>query len=78
MEIGFAMCGSFCTYASVFPVMTTLAEKHTLVPILSFNAASIDSRFGTAQNHIQKATEICGQMPLQLLLSPSFRGHHTR
>ena len=26
MEIGFALCGSFCTYAAVFPVMEELAK----------------------------------------------------
>ena len=26
MEIGFAMCGSFCTYNQVFPVMEQLAK----------------------------------------------------
>ena len=64
MKIGFAMCGSFCTYASVFPVMTALSRSHTLIPILSFNAATIDSRFGTAQEHIRLAQEICGIAPI--------------
>ena len=35
-----------------------------MIPILSFNACSIDSRFGTAQSHIQRLTEICGKAPL--------------
>ena len=64
MTIGFAMCGSFCTYSSVFPVMTALARQHSLIPILSFNAASIDSRFGTAKEHIRLAGEISGRAPI--------------
>lgn len=28
MKIGFAMCGSFCTFAQVFPVMEQLAKEH--------------------------------------------------
>ena len=35
MKIGFAMCGSFCTFAQVFPVMETLAKDHEVIPILS-------------------------------------------
>ena len=35
MTIGFAMCGSFCTYADVFPVMQALAKDHTVIPIFS-------------------------------------------
>lgn len=64
MTIGFALCGSFCTYASVFPVMENLAHTHQLVPIFSHSAHTVDSRFGTAQEHIQRVTEICGREPL--------------
>lgn len=64
MTVGFALCGSFCTYAQVFPVMEQLAEIYNLVPIFSAQACSIDSRFGTAASHIRRATEICGTAPL--------------
>ena len=64
MNIGFAMCGSFCTFADVFPMMEELARQHRLTPIFSTNAYTIDSRFGTAQSHIRRATEICGCDPL--------------
>lgn len=64
MNIGFAMCGSFCTYADVFPVMEQLTKTHSVIPIFSHSAYTIDSRFGTAQFHIRKATEICGREPL--------------
>ena len=67
MTIGFAMCGSFCTYAQVFPVMEELARDHTLIPIFSFASGSIDSRFGTAQAHLQRAREICGRSPLRTI-----------
>ncbi len=64
MTIGFALCGSFCTFAAVLPVMKTLAKSHTLIPILSGASSTIDSRFGTADTHIEKITEICGRPPL--------------
>ena len=64
MNIGFAMCGSLCTFEAVFPVMETLAATHTLIPIFSQPAFSIDSRFGTAQNHLRRVTDICGRTPL--------------
>ena len=67
MEIGFAMCGSFCTYAQVFPVMEQLAKQHHIIPIFSPAAYSTDSRFGTAQDHIRRAAEICGTDPLYML-----------
>lgn len=67
MEIGFAMCGSFCTYSEVFPVMEVIAQQHHVTPIFSHAAYTISSRFGTANEHIQKATEICGSAPLHTI-----------
>lgn len=64
MNVGFAMCGSFCTFDAVLPVMEALAQTHTLIPILSQASCTIDSRFGTAQKHIQSITDICGRPPL--------------
>ncbi len=64
MNIGFAMCGSFCTFNRVFPVMEALAQMHHVIPILSGVSCTIDSRFGTAQSHIQRVAQICGATPL--------------
>ena len=44
--------------------MADLAKYHRLVPIFSFNAATIDSRFGSAQEHMRLAREICGEQPI--------------
>ena len=75
MTVGFAMCGSFCTYAQVFPVMEELAKAHTVIPIFSPASYVTDSRFGTAQSHIRKAAEICGKDPLYAVsqVEPSAR-----
>ena len=67
MTIGFAMCGSFCTYSEVFPVMEHLSQAHQIIPIFSFNSATIDSRFGTAADHLNRAREICGRSPLRTI-----------
>lgn len=67
MNIGFALCGSMCTYSRVFPVMEQLAREHTLIPIFSEAAYSIDSRFGTAAEHIATAQKICGMEPLHTI-----------
>lgn len=64
MNVGFAMCGSFCTYAAVFPVLEKLSQEHTVIPILSDISCTADSRFGTAAEHIQTITDICGREPL--------------
>ena len=64
MNIGFAMCGSFCTFDKVFPVMEEIAKKYTVFPILSDAAGSIDSRFGTALAHRERIGQICAKKPL--------------
>lgn len=64
MNIGFAMCGSLCTFDAVFPVMEAVAKKYTVFPILSDAAGTIDSRFGKAQTHIERVTALCGRPPL--------------
>ena len=67
MTIGFAMCGSFCTFSQVFPVMEQLAQVHQIISIFSSVACTINSRFGTAAGHIQRATDICGTAPLRTI-----------
>lgn len=67
MNIGFAMCGSFCTYAKVFPIMEQLAREHAVVPIFSDAACSVDSRFGAAREHVETAASLCGREPLHTL-----------
>ena len=64
MNIGFAMCGSFCTYAQVFPIMELLTKEHKVIPIFSQAAATVDSRFGSAKEHLHRAAQICGTEPL--------------
>lgn len=67
MNVGFAVCGSFCTYSQVFPVMEALAKKHHVIPIFSGASVSTDSRFGQAEEFLQRAERICGMPPLKTL-----------
>ena len=64
MTVGFALCGSFCTFASVFPIMEELTKSHTVIPIFSQAAATTDSRFGLAKEHLSRAEAICGRKPI--------------
>lgn len=67
MNIGFAMCGSLCTFQAVFPVMEAVAKYHTVIPIMSDASYTIDSRFGNAGEHIQRVRQICGRDPLSTI-----------
>lgn len=59
--IGFALCGSFCTFDQVINVLKRVAEKYSVIPIMSQNSASIDSRFGEASDFIAQVESICGR-----------------
>lgn len=61
-KIGFALCGSFCTFEKAFTAMERLVSLGAeLTPIMSFNAYSADTRFGTAENMRMRAENICGK-----------------
>ena len=64
MTIGFALCGSFCTFDKAFPAMEALAQHHRVIPIFSGAAATVDTRFGLAAEHLRRAEEICGSSPI--------------
>lgn len=61
-SIGFAMCGSFCTFSKALPQMELLAAQGAgIVPIMSENAYTTDTRFGTAQSFINRIEKISGR-----------------
>lgn len=64
MTIGFAMCGSFCTFSKVFPIMEALSHEHQLIPIFSNASQTISSRFGSCSDFIMHASEICKAAPI--------------
>lgn len=57
--LGFALCGSFCTFRSILPVMQKLAEQYQIIPIMSFHSYQTDTRFGTALEFRTAIEEIC-------------------
>ena len=61
MNIGFAICGSFCTFSKVFPIMEQLAAEHKVLPVFSEVCCNTDSRFGQAQDFIAFAERICNR-----------------
>ena len=68
MNIGFGMCGSYCTFSKVFPVMGQLAKEHRVVPIFSANVQRTDSRFGEAAEFYDRAFQITGVEPVCSIL----------
>mgnify|MGYP005778134211 FL=1 len=60
-KLGFAMTGSFCTWAKVVEVMERLAQAYEIYPILSPISCQSNNRFGNAKDWIQRIEGICGR-----------------
>ena len=57
--IGYAMCGSFCTFAKSIDTLKQLVEKgYKVLPIMSENAYATDTRFGAAKDIIAQVENI--------------------
>lgn len=60
ITVGFAMCGSYCTFRSVINQLVELSKdsETKIIPIMSENAYSLDTRFGLAKDFIREIEEI--------------------
>ena len=60
--VGFALCGSFCTFKKVIPQMKKLVDEgYKVIPIMSPTAYSTDTRFGKAEDFNKEIEEICNE-----------------
>lgn len=58
-KVGFALTGSFCTFSNTIPQMIKLIEEGAkILPIMSFNAHNMNTKFGKAEDFINKIKEI--------------------
>lgn len=58
--VGFALCGSFCTFHQVIPQIEALKKlNYDVVPIMSAIAYETDTRFGKAEDFRNKIENIC-------------------
>lgn len=64
IRLGFAMCGSFCTFKLVLEELERLAKDYDITPIMSQGAAFTDTRFGKAEDVRRRVAEICGREPI--------------
>ena len=59
--IGYAFCGSYCTHrASLAQMEQLLRAGYDILPIMSNNVYSTDTRFGTARELVEKFEGLCG------------------
>jgi len=60
-RVGFAFTGSFCTFKKTIPQLKKIVEEEggIVIPIMSYNAYTMDTKFGNANDFINEIEEIC-------------------
>ena len=58
MNLGFVMCGSFCTLSKALKEMEKLSLIYNIIPIMSETAYFTDTRFGKAEDIRKRVEEI--------------------
>ena len=77
--IGFAMCGSYCTHKYALIELEKLVEKgYEVLPILSENVSTTDTRFGRADDLQKRLIELTGHMPISTVVDAEPLGPKTR
>ena len=60
-KIGFCLTGPFCTFKKTIEQMKILAkEEAIIIPIMSYSAYNLDTKFGRANDFIKEIEDISG------------------
>lgn len=69
IKVGFALTGSFCTFAKIIPELEKLvAEGADILPIISENVDKFDTRFGKAEEWKTKLEGITGKKLIKTIV----------
>ena len=61
-RIGFVMTGSFCTFKKTIEQLEKIInEKAEVLPVMSYNAYNLDTKFGKAKDYIDKIQKLTGK-----------------
>lgn len=68
VKIGLAITGSFCTFNKVYKEIENIVSAGAKVtPIFSFNAATLDTRFGNAKEWVDKFETLTGSKSIMTI-----------
>ena len=63
LAVGYALSASFCTFSKSIAQLKKLVEEgYDIIPIMSTNASTKDTRFGTAESFIAEVEKITNTM----------------
>lgn len=66
--IGFAMCGSFCTFEKSLAQLESLAQTYNILPLMSQTAYETDTRFGKAADWVARLEQAAGRKVLHTIV----------
>ena len=66
--LGFAMCGSFCTFEKSLAQLASLAQTYNILPLMSQTAYETDTRFGKAADWVAQVEKITGREVLHTIV----------
>lgn len=67
--IGFAMCGSYCTHRhSIAQLEGLISAGYEVLPIVSENVYTTDTRFGKAEELQKRLFELCKREPIHTVV----------
>jgi len=68
-NVGVALTGSYCTFDKVFPQIELLVkEEANVYTIFSERSKETDTRFGAADNFLQRAKTLTGKEPITTIV----------
>ncbi|MDF2484960.1 MAG: dpaB [Herbinix sp.] len=77
-KIGVALTGSYCTYDTVFPQIEQLVkDNNDVTTIFSDRSQVTDTRFGKADDFLNKAKTITGKDPIMTIVDAEKIGPHS-
>ncbi len=69
IKVGFAMCGSFCTFSAVIEEMKKLVSLgYDVFPIMSPISRNADTRFGKAEDFARQVEELTGKKIISTIM----------
>lgn len=68
INIGFGICGSFCTFSQIIPVIEGLAKSNNVFPIMSEAAYETDTRFYAAEDFHVDVTRASGNQIIHTIV----------
>lgn len=69
IRVGYCICGSFCTFEKSFKAAGELVKMGAkLIPVMSYNSAGLDTRFGNAREIAARFEKIAGTSVIKTIV----------